>query len=179
MYNARRGFTIVELLIVIVIIGILASITIVAYNGIQVRAQNAKINSDLSQLQKAITMARLKDTKTLWQLTGGRAGATDTNITADQCGRLASGTDFASLVRTHTCWTKYLDTLEQISLASDMNVRGLVDPWGRPYMIYENEGRATPSTCEKDSISIFQRPHVQWAVDIDRAKRIDNILTGC
>jgi prepilin-type N-terminal cleavage/methylation domain-containing protein len=31
----QRGFTIVELLIVIVVIGILAAITIVAYNGIQ------------------------------------------------------------------------------------------------------------------------------------------------
>lgn len=30
----KRGFTIVELLIVIVVIGILAAITIVAYNGI-------------------------------------------------------------------------------------------------------------------------------------------------
>ena len=34
-----NGFTIVELLIVIVIIGILAAITIVAYNGITARAQ--------------------------------------------------------------------------------------------------------------------------------------------
>lgn len=36
-----RGFTIVELLIVIVIIAILAAITIVAYNGIQARARTA------------------------------------------------------------------------------------------------------------------------------------------
>ncbi len=34
----QAGFTIVELLIVIVIIGILAAITIVAFNGIQNRA---------------------------------------------------------------------------------------------------------------------------------------------
>lgn len=34
----QSGFTIVELLIVIVVIGILAAITIVAYNGIQARA---------------------------------------------------------------------------------------------------------------------------------------------
>ena len=36
----QKGFTIVELLIVIVVIGILAAITIVAYNGIQQRARN-------------------------------------------------------------------------------------------------------------------------------------------
>ena len=36
-----QGFTIVELLIVIVVIGILAAITIVAYNGIQTRGKAA------------------------------------------------------------------------------------------------------------------------------------------
>ena len=37
----RQGFTIVELLIVIVVIGVLAAITVVAYNGIQDRARLA------------------------------------------------------------------------------------------------------------------------------------------
>ncbi|MDN5275741.1 MAG: putative Fimbral protein [Candidatus Saccharibacteria bacterium] len=40
--SIQRGFTIVELLIVIVVIGILASVTIVAYNGVTKRAQDIK-----------------------------------------------------------------------------------------------------------------------------------------
>ena len=39
--NDQKGFTIVELLIVIVVIGILAAITIVAFNGIQNRGKTA------------------------------------------------------------------------------------------------------------------------------------------
>jgi prepilin-type N-terminal cleavage/methylation domain-containing protein len=41
----ERGFTIVELLIVIVVIGILAAITIVAYNGVQSRAKTTSADA--------------------------------------------------------------------------------------------------------------------------------------
>ena len=52
-----KGFTIVELLIVIVIIGILAAITIVAYTGIQNRAKQAKMNSDITEIIQAVQAA--------------------------------------------------------------------------------------------------------------------------
>ena len=53
--NQRRSaFTIVELLIVIVVIAILAAITIVAYTGIQERAQTASVQSASSQAGKKI-----------------------------------------------------------------------------------------------------------------------------
>jgi len=44
------GFTIVELLIVIVVIGILAAITIVSFNGIQNRANDTAVQSDLQNI---------------------------------------------------------------------------------------------------------------------------------
>ncbi|MFZ2835792.1 MAG: prepilin-type N-terminal cleavage/methylation domain-containing protein [Candidatus Saccharimonadales bacterium] len=50
--QARSGFTIVELLVVIVIIGILAAITIVAYTGIQNRAKESALRSDLAIVAK-------------------------------------------------------------------------------------------------------------------------------
>lgn len=52
--RAHRGFTIVELLIVIVVIAILAAITIVAYNGIQDRAKASMAAQALSDTVKKV-----------------------------------------------------------------------------------------------------------------------------
>ena len=50
----QTGFTIVELLIVIVVIAILAAITVVAYNGIQNRASDSSVQSDLRNIGSKI-----------------------------------------------------------------------------------------------------------------------------
>lgn len=90
-YSHQQGFTIVELLIVIVIIGILAAITIVAYNGIQQRARDSARVSDLNAVAKAYSL-RVADkgegleNTTCGNLGGGRGwyGSGGTS-TVDQC----------------------------------------------------------------------------------------------
>lgn len=57
--HKRNGFTIVELLIVIVVIAILAAISVVAYNGIQDRAKNAQLLSSFDAAEKALRIYAL------------------------------------------------------------------------------------------------------------------------
>lgn len=58
--SAQKGFTIVELLIVIVIIGILAAIVIVAYNGITNSAKEAAAENDLANIAKKLEIYRIE-----------------------------------------------------------------------------------------------------------------------
>jgi prepilin-type N-terminal cleavage/methylation domain-containing protein len=54
--EGRQGFTIVELLIVIIVIAILAAIVIVSYNGIQDRARQSANLEALDQFEKGLRM---------------------------------------------------------------------------------------------------------------------------
>ena len=66
MKKSRSGFTIVELLIVIVVIAILASISVVAYAGIQTRAQASAIAADLKAAEKALNAYRISSGADGW-----------------------------------------------------------------------------------------------------------------
>lgn len=86
--SRQSGFTIVELLIVIVIIGILAAITVVAYNGIQERAQNTQRVTAAKEWQRVITMYVAANGKYPlsggWHSCLGSGYETDWDTNADQ-----------------------------------------------------------------------------------------------
>lgn len=69
----KSGFTIVELLIVIVIIAILAAITIVAFNGVQQRARESSVKSALSQAKRKLEIYKVDNSG--YPLTGNLASA--------------------------------------------------------------------------------------------------------
>lgn len=59
--KSTNGFTIVELLIVVVVIAILAAITIVSYNGITTQANNSAVKTGLATLSKKLTVKSQTD----------------------------------------------------------------------------------------------------------------------
>lgn len=59
--NKDSGFTIVELLIVIVIIGILATVVIVSYNGITKKARESTLMSDLNNDARLLEMYKVEN----------------------------------------------------------------------------------------------------------------------
>lgn len=58
--SGLKGFTIVELLIVVAVIAILASITIVSYNGISQKAKNSFYLSQIDYAHKAVSIKTIE-----------------------------------------------------------------------------------------------------------------------
>lgn len=57
MKNNAKGFTIIELLVVISIIGLLSTISVVALNGARKKSRDAKRVGDVKQIQTALELA--------------------------------------------------------------------------------------------------------------------------
>ena len=79
----QPGFTIVELLIVVVVIGILAAIVIVSYNGITQAARDSQRQGDIATVVKAIRLYEAKNGRLPTEAEGangkiGQGGGLDT-----------------------------------------------------------------------------------------------------
>lgn len=79
----KTGFTIVELLIVVVVIAILASITIVAYNGIRERSQSSALTATLKGASQKVHLYAV-DNADQYPATLAAAGVKDTDTVTYQ-----------------------------------------------------------------------------------------------
>ena len=81
----RRGFTVIELLVIIIVIGILAGIVLVGYGSMQLQARDAKIRDGASKISEAIELLYTKqglspaDTKS-----GSGSSGTITTVNGNQ-----------------------------------------------------------------------------------------------
>jgi prepilin-type N-terminal cleavage/methylation domain-containing protein len=117
----NSGFTIVELLIVIVVIGILAAITIVAYNGVQTRARNAQVTAGVNAYYKAILQYHALNGS--YPTLSGCLGA---NYPSDVCWTANGATNYA----VNTALDSQLSELvpNKPTLATTLMDLGLVSP---------------------------------------------------
>jgi len=86
MRKSKSGFTIVELLIVVVVIAILAAISIVAYTNIQTRARASAIASELKATEKALAAYKVVSGAGNWWLD------TDATLSGNSSGNPAINT---------------------------------------------------------------------------------------
>lgn len=108
----KQGFTIVELLIVIVVIGILAAISLVAYSGMQARAKASVVASDFEKIEKGLRLLATEQSVGSWWIDSALTGTGNPTINS-----LITGTNLKS----------YLQSLS--------NSTGTESGW-----IYDNDG---------------------------------------
>lgn len=90
--GVTKGFTIVELLVVIVVIGILAAITIVAYTGVQDRARALAVTTGIKNVEEAFRLLGTETPGSKWP--GDTAFTSSNNPSIQQI--ISSGSNFKS-----------------------------------------------------------------------------------
>lgn len=153
----QTGFTAIEILVVVVIIGILAAIILFAFGGYQQRAIHEKGRNDLAKLASAIRQARInKDGVLLKDITGSYWSSQ--GCSPKSYGGNPGGVEPRFLPKSHACWTQYYNAIDTIAAASGTNLSGLKagDALGNPYIVNENEGEVTSDPCDRDYVTMVK-----------------------
>lgn len=101
--NRSKGFTIVELLIVIVVIAILATLVIVTFTGIQQKARDSQRQTDINAVDSHLeayyatngkypTLANLTDTSTPTWISTNMKGLDPESLVGPKGGAIAGST---------------------------------------------------------------------------------------
>lgn len=90
-----KGFTLIELMIVVVVVAIIVAVTVVAYNGVQSRARDTKIRAAAEHIQDALEIYIAQN--------GRRPNGGWGSSTAFSNGDCANGADGWFAKSTYTC----------------------------------------------------------------------------
>jgi prepilin-type N-terminal cleavage/methylation domain-containing protein len=92
MWNTKeKGFTLVEMLVVVAIIGILATVVVINVSGSRQKANAVKATSAMSELSKAFEMAASEGCKTL------TLDVSDNTIAILKCSDVTNNNQYATL----------------------------------------------------------------------------------
>jgi prepilin-type N-terminal cleavage/methylation domain-containing protein len=121
MLKKGNGFTIVELLIVIVVIAILAAITLIGYNGIQTRAYNSSTSEMISQARTAIDSHKTIHGSLPLSSSPGTNACLGNGYPNGNCGSIQySGTCPAGLTNSTTDESAQFDTAIKATVSSGL-----------------------------------------------------------
>lgn len=133
--NSHKGFTIIELMVVIAVITLLASIILVSLHSAQNKAKLARAKTEMSELSRSILIAQGEQASPLGYVT----------LSAHDCPSTPPGA--SCLCETNiddpACLAEWQATLAEIGTAAHDDATILAvyekDPWGHAYILDENE----------------------------------------
>lgn len=129
MRKTTSGFTIVELLIVIVVIGILAAIVIVSYSGAQKRAQNTARIEELKAWQKSLVQYKAANNGQYPTIAEG-GYCLGTGFPSGKCRDYASGDPLTSYSESNsTALMSALSSYDPPKITTHIPVNGTVGPY--------------------------------------------------
>lgn len=129
--HRNTGFTIVELLIVIVVIAILAAISIVAYNGVQERSRASYLANEVKKIEKGFRLYGSESAVNAWWMDSAFTGTANPNVNS---------------------------VISSTNLKNYLNQVGAIPGHPTSYYIYDNDGdtiSASSCTVSTGGVNLF------------------------
>jgi prepilin-type N-terminal cleavage/methylation domain-containing protein len=144
MNVSRRGFTIIEIIVVVAIFGLLASIVMASVKSAKTKSQIAVAKSDMATFAKILAIAQGESGKTFLKMSqDGGASIPNCSECVAAC---QGGADLRNIPTSHACyaeWAKVIAGVQMNASGLGNSLNSLLrDQWGSPYLVDQNQGES-------------------------------------